>query len=47
MLENALSLKIRVSRVGRRAWFLQTLFGGISPDYTEGAENVFFRGSAL
>ena len=33
---------MRVSRVGRRAWLLQTLFGGISPDYTEGAENVFF-----
>ena len=47
MLENAPSLKMKASRVGRRAWLLQILFGGISPEYTEGAENVFFRGSAV
>ena len=41
MLGNALSLKMGVNRVGRRAELLQILFGSISPDYTEGAINVF------
>ena len=41
MFEKALSLKMRVSRVGRRAKLLQIVFGGISPDYIEGAGNVF------